>query len=559
MFKLFKENKDKKEIYDLSIEFLLEKIIDTFGKLLRESVYLSGYNKEELENRAKRKQELRNALRLCAFGDISSKKYVKSYIKDILIKNYNINQNNINNIIPFQNIKKLSSQDKFEIILYELKKQYKYKALEILITKYNLDKPKNNINGIYYEITNEDINNIFLKQNQLLISFNDKLEIITQRIYQMYKGNGVIDEIRDMEIDGISGGVSGIPESFNFEELNGYPHSYDSIWIFYKGKSIHLSFLSFKSERELIRVCKNIYKYNNPGQLSQVKGYTVNEMKDGSRVAVARPPFSETWVFFIRKFDSILKTDITKLITDKNNLLPIQIMKWLIKGCQVIGITGEQGSGKTTLLMSLIGFINPVYNIRVQELAFELHLRKTYPNRNIVTFRETNNISGQEGLDFQKKSDGAVSILGEVASNNVSSWLIQISQIASLFTLFTHHAKTTKDLVVSMRNALLTDGGFSNEKIAEQQVASVINFDIHMKKNVDGHRYIERITEIIPLENINNNQNLFQTIDIIVFQNDRYIYKNPISNKRLNMIFEALNSNEKQLFFKEQKLWEECI
>lgn len=559
MFKLFKENKDKKEIYDLSIEFLLEKIIDTFGKLLRESVYLSGYNKEELENRAKRKQELRNALRLCAFGDISSKKYVKSYIKDILIKNYNINQNNINNIIPFQNIKKLSSQDKFEIILYELKKQYKYKALEILITKYNLDKPKNNINGIYYEITNEDINNIFLKQNQLLISFNDKLEIITQRIYQMYKGNGVIDEIRDMEIDGISGGVSGIPESFNFEELNGYPHSYDSIWIFYKGKSIHLSFLSFKSERELIRVCKNIYKYNNPGQLSQVKGYTVNEMKDGSRVAVARPPFSETWVFFIRKFDSILKTDITKLITDKNNLLPIQIMKWLIKGCQVIGITGEQGSGKTTLLMSLIGFINPVYNIRVQELAFELHLRKTYPNRNIVTFRETNNISGQEGLDFQKKSDGAVSILGEVASNNVSSWLIQISQIASLFTLFTHHAKTTKDLVVSMRNALLTDGGFSNEKIAEQQVASVINFDIHMKKNVDGHRYIERITEIIPLENINNNQNLFKTIDIIVFQNDRYIYKNPISNKRLNMIFEALNSNEKQLFFKEQKLWEECI
>src|SRR5690606_27189071 len=81
------------------------------------------------------------------------------------------------------------------------------------------------------------------------------------------------------------------------------PNSYDSVWIFYKGKSIHLSFLSFGSEQELKRVCLNIYKYNNPGQLSETNGYKVNEMKDGSRVVVLRPNFSESWAFFVRKFD----------------------------------------------------------------------------------------------------------------------------------------------------------------------------------------------------------------------------------------------------------------
>ena len=46
------------------------------------------------------------------------------------------------------------------------------------------------------------------------------------------------------------------------------PRACDSIWIFFQGKSIRLAFLSFGTESELKRVCQNIYKYNNPGQLS---------------------------------------------------------------------------------------------------------------------------------------------------------------------------------------------------------------------------------------------------------------------------------------------------
>lgn len=144
------------------------------------------------------------------------------------------------------------------------------------------------------------------------MEFDDKLAIVVQRVYQHYKGFGVIDEIRDMSIDGVSGGVSGVPTNMQIVEdeislLQGmkqykYP-GYQSVWIFFRGKSIHLSFLSFETDLELKRVCQNIYKYDNPGQLTETNGFKVNEMKDGSRVVVVRPPFAESWAFFVRKFD----------------------------------------------------------------------------------------------------------------------------------------------------------------------------------------------------------------------------------------------------------------
>jgi len=63
------------------------------------------------------------------------------------------------------------------------------------------------------------------------------------------------------------------------------------------------------------------------------------------------------------------------------------------------------------MLMAMIENIYETMNIRVQEVAFELHLRKIYPTRNILSFRETETVSGQEGLDVQKKTDGSVNII----------------------------------------------------------------------------------------------------------------------------------------------------
>ncbi len=81
--------------------------------------------------------------------------------------------------------------------------------------------------------------------------------------------------------------------------------------------------------------------------------------------------------------------------------------------------------------------------------------------------------------------------------------MIQAAQVASKFTLFTHHAKTFPNLVTALRNSMLRTGVFTDEKTAEEQVVQVLNFDIHQVKDFRGKRYIERITECIPIENKN--------------------------------------------------------
>ena len=517
--------KKKKEEVEKAVDvddktYTLDKMKDFVKRRLDEitkvNLYDIGLSEEELKRRKNKKYELKKALKGCTYGDVNDKKYVQELIYDLLSTEYGVDETNISKAIPFDIPSLLTAQDKFDILLYAYKKDFGYEALTEIIKKYNLAELKyvEGESKPSYVITAKEIEDIYDKEN-IQLTFSDKLSVVVQRIYQHYKGYSSIDEVRDMNIDGVSGGVSGLPESFlsqvaqtasgdylNQVAEHKVPRACDSIWIFFQGKSIRLAFLSFGTEAELKRVCQNIYKYNNPGQLSDTNGYKINEMKDGSRVVVVRPSFSETWAFFVRKFD-VKRATLEQLVRDPGKEDAIELLKFLVKGARITAITGEQGSGKTTLLMGMIENIYETMNIRVQETAFELHLRKIYPTRNILTFRETDTISGQEGLDVQKKTDGSVNIIGEVATDPVASWMIQAAQVASKFTLFTHHAKTFPNLVTALRNSMLRTGVFTDEKTAEEQVVQVLNFDIHQVKDFRGKRYIERITECIPVENKN--------------------------------------------------------
>ena len=546
-----------------------------------------------MKRRKNKKYELKKALKGCTYGDVNDKKYVQELIYDLLSSEYGVDETNISKAIPFDIPSLLTAQDKFDILIYAYKKDFGYEALTELIKKYNLADLKY-IEGESkhsYVITAKEIEDIYEKEN-IQLSFADKLSIVVQRIYQHYKGYSTIDEVRDMNIDGVSGGVSGLPESFlsqvaqtasgdylNQVAEHKVPRACDSIWIFFQGKSIRLAFLSFGTEAELKRVCQNIYKYNNPGQLSDTNGYKINEMKDGSRVVVVRPSFSETWAFFVRKFD-VKRATLEQLVRDPGKEDAIELLKFLVKGARITAITGEQGSGKTTLLMGMIENIYETMNIRVQETAFELHLRKIYPTRNILTFRETDTISGQEGLDVQKKTDGSVNIIGEVATDPVASWMIQAAQVASKFTLFTHHAKTFPNLVTALRNSMLRTGVFTDEKTAEEQVVQVLNFDIHQVKDFRGKRYIERITECIPVENKNEytfdhrnektlegkfdkffdnathyftkstDKQLYTYRNIMEYIDGEYVITNPISDQNLKEMRENMDATDVEAFDK---------
>lgn len=141
--------------------------------------------------------------------------------------------------------------------------------------------------------------------------------------------------------------------------------------------------------------------------------------------------------------------------------------------------------------------------------------------------------------------------------------MIQSAQVASKFTLFTHHAKTFPDLVTALRNSMLRAGVFKDEKTAEEQVVQVLNFDIHLVKDFRGVRYIERITECIPVEEKNEytfdhrnettiegkldkfmdnaaiffgkttNREMYKYRNVMEYINDGYVLTNPISETNI--------------------------
>ena len=158
--------------------------------------------------------------------------------------------------------------------------------------------------------------------------------------------------------------------------------------------------------------------------------------------------------------------------------------------------------------------------------------------------------------------------------------MIQSAQVASKFTLFTHHAKTFPDLVTALRNSMLRAGVFKNEKTAEEQVVQVLNFDIHLVKDFRGRRYIERITECIPVEEKNEytydhrkektiegkldkfidnatiyfskttNRELYRYVNIMEYHDGTYVLTNPISERNLLEMRNNMDDSDIEAFEK---------
>lgn len=193
---------DKTYTLDKMEEFV-KKRLDEITKV---NLYDIGLSEEELKRRKNKKYELKKALKGCTYGDVNDKKYVKELIFDLLAKEYGVTETNISKAIPFDIPSLLTAQDKFDILIYAYKKEFGYEALTEMIKKYDLAELKflEGETKPSYVITEDEISEIYEKEN-ISLSFADKLAVVVQRIYQHYKGYSSIDEVRDMNIDGVSG------------------------------------------------------------------------------------------------------------------------------------------------------------------------------------------------------------------------------------------------------------------------------------------------------------------------------------------------------------------
>lgn len=442
-------------------------------------------------------QQLRTALHCCMYGAGGEKEYVKQVILRLL-EEMELTLSEREALLPLRNAARLSGKQKFDVLLFHYMKQYGADGFLVLCDKWGLPGEVKREDGTYFEITEEDIDRIY-NQEKISITGREQVELIRDMVYEGY-GHGVIDRLRDCRVDGISGGVAGVPEQFfHYEKelLGAYEgqHAYDSIFVMLRGNTVRLSFLSFGSEWELRRVIKTLLRFQAPGDLSCSRPYMITDMKDGSRVFACRPPFSESWAFFVRKFDSARELSPEELIKGTGSEMLIQALILFVGSGLHIAVTGAQGSGKTTLLKALVRFIDPKYNLRIEESVFELWMRREFPYRNILTFRETEAVNATEGLDAFRKTDGNCLMMGEIGTIQAAALMIELSQVSEQ-QLFTHHAMTTEKLIGYFKNALLRTGAYSDEQMAREQVTEAIDIHILCEKDISGNRYIREITEI---------------------------------------------------------------
>ena len=481
-----------------SIDKVLEAVKNEMVEIVKEDFTL-GLSDDEFDRLYRRKARINDALKNCVYGIDAAKVLVIDLIRGFIADKVPPEQVSV--LLGLTEESEPSIHVKFEIMMYRYKKAYGKDALVKWIDKYDFARERvatgaDRAQDKAYYITEEDLEMAYAKE-EITLSIDEQIDVLAVLVYQMYKGFGVVDTLREMNINGFNMGTSGsILTTTNTNKSSSAFRGNKSVWLYDRGKYIHFRFINLNNEEELRRIIQLMVRYGSPGPLTAKRGYLVNTMYDKSRILALRPPASEYWAIFVRKFtlsDVSPEALIVKEYTKRGDLA-IRLIEFLMRGQVTCGVTGRQGSGKTTLMSSIIRYIDPRYTIRILELAPELYLRELYPTRNILSVQETSTVTAADLQDALKKSDAAVSIVGEVASD-----MIQLGQVASIFTIFSHHANTSRDLVFALRNSLVNAGGFSNMQTAEKQVTDVVKCDIHLDYTADGKRYIERVSEIVPL------------------------------------------------------------
>ncbi len=595
LFFLYIRAKAKKQVVieeDLStFDEVLDALKIYIVNLTKEDSINSQESDEDLKRLVKRKAQRKEALKNSVYGIDSAKLMVKEMIHTFLVEH--MKPEKIRQIVGLDKESEPNTNTMFEIIMYKYKKQYGRDALTkwILENSFYKERPAVGIgseNDTAYYITKADLEGSYFALEYHLTD-DEVIDIFTTLLYQSYKGFGCIDTLSEMNINGYNVGVSGsVMDAINVnygqseeeEENEAFSEATNALWLYYRGSYIHLQFLDFGSEDEVRRVIQLLIRWNSPGPLSAKRGYLVNTMQDKSRILAVRPPAGEMWAAFVRKFTlDIISPEaliIKPGVTDGE--IAIRLIEFLMRGQITTAVTGRQGSGKTTLMKAIIAYMDPRYNIRVLEMAPEMYLREIYPNRNIYSVQETDTVSAESLQDALKKSDSAITIIGEVATDPVAARMIQLAMTGSLYTLFSHHANEAKDLVLTLRNSLVNAGGFDNMTTAEKQVTDVLKINVHLDFTPEGKRYIKRITEItqldegVPYPEYNQDKGAdelkydldkeyytrqtdrisFSTRDIMVYDTDTdtYLPKEEFSDGLREKIRGALSKNEREEFDK---------
>lgn len=496
-------------------EFVQVRNLDTLGeevsKRLAEQVRENDLSfKTDLRYEAieQNKRRIAQALDECIYGVGKAKNVVLAQIRYILESELPTIEDCCE-IVDFKDIMiGVTPNVQWEILLNEVQKKHRNNAMAYLNKKYGLTEERTVVNEITREsqkrrvIDSLDLANMLNAEITHELSYDDMLQVLSILIYQKRYGFGVVDTLRNLDIDGFNFGTSG---SVRYKIDNNYDIPYrteNSVWVQMDAKWIHFAFLDFEKEGEMKRIINQLVAWGTTAPMTEKKPYKVNDGYDGARITAVRPPAGECWACFVRKFSSGLyvKEKLLNKPGIHNWELVSDLLYYLMRAERTMPFTGQQNTGKTSMMKATMADIAMV-NIRILEMSFELAIRELYPWKNVITVKPTDYVTSSQIQDLLKKTDGYLSMVGEVAEDIVAARMIQFCLIASAFTIFSHHARDDYSLINGLANSLVACGEYENHDVAMSTVLDAIKGNTHLDF-VKGQRVIAYISEIIKLDEI---------------------------------------------------------
>lgn len=323
-----------------------------------------------------------------------------------------------------------------------------------------------------------------LYQYYLGMSFKDK-NTLKFTITETVEGLGILGKIiTDPDITEVM--------------INGY----DTIFVEKAGKLMRLE-EHFQDDEELIRI---VQKFVNKMDRSIDASNPIVDarLEDGSRVNVVFPPVALNGATVtIRRFPKNPMT-IEKLLEYKSITPEVaDFLQKVVSSRHNVFVAGGTGSGKTTFLNALSNFIQPWERVITIEDSAELQI-KNVPN---LVRMETKKANSKEATEItirdliksslRMRPDRIV--VGEVRGEEALD-MLQAMNTGHDGSLSTGHANSAEAMLSRLETMVLTGSADLPLEAIRMQIASAVDYIIHLSRLRDFSRKCMEITEVVGYE-----------------------------------------------------------
>lgn len=495
----------------------------------------------------------------------NAREVIKSHIKNSILTGFDIYRSNekgiledaslyegicieetnelIDLVMPFKEPHNLTFREKFEIILYMNRKAFSIGrdgAFKTILSRYSCCSKSRESEGyrsLRYEYNEEDIDYIY-KNEEYALSFTDKIEIITQRLYEEIFGLKHIDMLAYSDINEVGFSNNG---------------KYVYCWC---GKKIWLSFLQISEKDARVIQDRAISFERHCPQLDVSHPEILCHRGDGARITVTQKPYFSARNLCIRIFNQSSAGFKDLITVEKLRTLIIA----LVKTGESICLQGGLGTGKTTTMNVMYELLDDLLHIGTVEDYFEQHVMEKYPYKRIV---EGQAVNGKDLLDVVKtllRMSVDVANIGEVRDGNALLAFIQLVQSVSVAAWFTTHITNPETTVPRLKNMLIGTGRYFSEQSAVMDIVHYINM-IFQHEIIDGRLVITKVVEIVPLVAVSSDDEY--DIDTSGEKLEKLFYiqqlrSNPYNMFRLNTIMQTVDGEARFVNYPSRRMIEKA-